>query len=74
MLKRDLLTEAIWTKHDNTCTGTQQSDRSHSPHRRFDATVRSLTNGERDGGMEWYKLKNSCSVEESRNAAEKTEQ
>lgn len=32
-----------------------------------------LTNGERDGGMEWYKLKKSCRVEESRNAAREKE-
>lgn len=77
LLKRDLRTEAIWTRHDNTCT--HQHNRITAPlWGPMDAALVpdrgeriALTNGERDGGMEWYKLKKSCSVEESRNAARK---
>lgn len=73
LLKRDLLTEAIWTRHDNTCTQTPHSVSNKRLHTLFliyyhHMKYSALTNGERDGGMEWYKLKKSCRVEESRNA------
>lgn len=73
LLKRDLLTEAIWTRHDNTCTQTPHSVSNKRLHTLFliyyhHMKYIALTNGERDGGMEWYKLKKSCRVEESRNA------
>lgn len=80
LLKRDLLTEAIWTRHDNTCTqqhNSQVRSRGFTQYFRLCLTrmwsPTALTNGERDGGMEWYKLKKSCSVEESRKAARKEE-
>lgn len=82
-MKRDLLTDAIWTRQDKTWKTknkqfTSLEEESNSIYEaksclsshEYHAVYLTLTKGDSEGGMEWYKSKNSCKVEESKKAAD----
>lgn len=70
LLNKERRTEAICTRHERTCGGNNSGENLQNKSSLASSTSHALTSGEKLGGMEWYRSKKSCSVEESRKAAE----